>query len=155
MKAWFLGLQQRERAIVVGGAAAALVIVLWGFVLAPLRAETATLRTNVDTKQRLLVEVARLESSQPGAVASARQGAEQTLVVIVSNTATTYGLGQPRTRATGPSGIDVTLQNVPFDSLMAWLVALHETYGVDVETASFNSARAPGLVNGQVSLHRL
>jgi hypothetical protein len=32
---------------------------------------------------------------------------------------------------------------------------LHDRYGVDVETASFSSAREPGLVNGQLSLHRL
>ena len=39
--------------------------------------------------------------------------------------------------------------------VVAWLVALHGTYGIDVETASFSSAREPGLVNGQVSLRRL
>jgi type II secretory pathway component PulM len=109
----------------------------------------------VETKQRLLVEVAEVESTQPGSVGGGRQGAEQTLVVIVSNTAASYGLGEPRTRQNGPSGIDVTLQGVAFDSLAAWLVALHDGYGIDVETASFSSAREPGLVNGQLSLHRL
>jgi general secretion pathway protein M len=155
MKAWFFGLQPRERAIISVGAAAGVIIVLWGFVLTPLGTATAALRTSVETKQLLLVDVARLEASQPAGVTGSRQGSEQTLVVIVSNTAATYGLGQPRTRANGPSGIDVTLQNVPFDSLMTWLVALHDTYGVDVETANFSSARQAGLVNGQVSLHRL
>jgi type II secretory pathway component PulM len=155
MKVWFLGLKPRERAIVAVGAAAAVVIVLWGFLLSPLRTGATTLRTNVETKQRLLVDVARLEASQPSAAPGGRQGAEQTLFVIVNNTAATYGLGQPRTRANGPSGIDVTLQGVPFDALMTWLVALHDTYGVDVETASFSSAREPGLVNGQILLHRL
>jgi len=113
------------------------------------------LRTSVETKQRLLVEVAEVELRQPGGVVSNREGVDQTLVVIVSNTAATYGLGEPRTRQNGPSGIDVTLQGVAFDSLAAWLVALHDGYGIDVETASFSSAREPGLVNGQISLHRL
>jgi type II secretory pathway component PulM len=49
----------------------------------------------------------------------------------------------------------VTLQNVSFDSITAWLVTLHDTYGVDVQSASFSPAREPGIVNGQVSLRRL
>ncbi len=121
----------------------------------PLRAELTTLRAAVETKQRLLVDVARVEVAQPANVVSNRQGADQTLYVIIDNTAGPYGLGTPRTRANGPSGVDVTLQGVPFDALVAWLVTLHSTYGVEVETASFSNAREPGLVNGQVSLHRL
>ena len=49
----------------------------------------------------------------------------------------------------------MTFQGASFDALAAWLVALHGTYGVDVETASFSSAREPGLVNGQLLLRRL
>lgn len=155
MKAWFFGLQPRERWILGIGAAAGVAIVVWWLVLQPVMAEAELLRTSVETKQRLLVEVAEVELRQPGGVVSNREGVDQTLVVIVSNTAATYGLGEPRTRQNGPSGIDVTLQGVAFDSLAAWLVALHDGYGIDVETASFSSAREPGLVNGQISLHRL
>jgi type II secretory pathway component PulM len=155
MRAWFFGLQMRERWIVGVGAAAALAIMLWGFGVRPLRAEVVALRTAVQTKQQLLVDVARVEGTQPSSVAGGRLGADQTLVVIISNTAGSYGLGEPRTRANGPSGVDVTLQAASFDAVVAWLVALHDTYGVDVETASFSSAREPGLVNGQVSLRRL
>jgi general secretion pathway protein M len=155
MKAWFFGLQPRERGIVIAGAAAALAIVLWGFVVSPMRAEVARLRTSVDSKQRLLVDVARIEGEQPSMVAGNRQGADQPLYLIVSNTAGTYGLEPPRTRSNGPSGVDVSVQNASADALLAWLVALHATYGIDVETASFSSARAPGLVNGQLSLRRL
>jgi general secretion pathway protein M len=155
MKAWFYGLQMRERWIVILGAAIAVAIILFGFVVRPLRAELVTLRAAVDTKQRLLVDVARVEMAQPAGVASNRQGANQTLYVIIPTTASSYGLGNPRTRQNGPSGVDVTLQGVPFDAIVAWLVALHDTYGVDVENLSFTNAREPGLVNGQVSLHRL
>ena len=155
MKAWFFGLAERERWIVGVGATVAIAIVLWGFIVRPVRAEIVTLRTAVDTKQRLLVDVARVEVTQPGTVAGGRQGADRTLYVIIDDTASAYGLGQPRARANGPSGVDVTLQSVPFDALVVWLVALQGTYGIDVENASFTNAREPGLVNGQVSLHRL
>lgn len=155
MKAWFFGLQPRERMIVAAGGAVAVAIILWGFVVQPLRTEVARLRTSVDTKQRLLVDVTRVEGEMPAATAGARQGAGQTLVVIVDNTARSHGLDLPRTRANGPSGVDVSFQNARFDSLVAWLLVLHDSYGVDVDTASFSSAREPGLVNGQLSLRRL
>jgi general secretion pathway protein M len=155
MKAWFYGLQPRERWIVTVGALLAVVIIAWGFVVRPLRAEIATLRTSVDTKQQLLADVARIEGEQPSAVATGRQGADQTLSVIIDNTARGHGLNPTRTRANGPSGVDVSLQGASFDALAAWLLVLHGTYGIDVETASFSSAREPGLVNGQLSLHRL
>ena len=155
MKAWFFGLQTRERWIIGVGAAVAAAIILWGFAVRPLRAEVIALRSAVDTKQRLIVDVARIEVAQPASVVGNRQGADQALQVVITNTAATHGLGQPRTRADGPSSVDVTLQGVPFDAVMAWLVALHDTYGVDVESTSFSNAREPGLVNGQVSLHRL
>ena len=154
MKAWFYGLQPRERWIVAIGAATAVVIIAWGFIVSPLRAEIATLRTSVDTKQRLLIDVARIEGEQPSSVASNRQGAAQTLAVIIDDTARSHGLN-PRARANGPSGVDVSVQGASFDSLVGWLLVLHGTYGVDVETASFSAGREPGLVNGQLSLRRL
>jgi type II secretory pathway component PulM len=154
MKTWFFGLQPRERWMVTVGAVAAVVIIVWGFVVAPLRAESARLRGSVDAKQRLLIDIARIEGEQPFSVESNRQGADQTLALLVENTARSHGLNPPRTRANGPSGVDVTIQSAPFDALAAWLVVLHGTYGVDVETASFTSAREPGLVNGQLLLRR-
>lgn len=155
MKAWFFGLQPRERRIVVIGVVVAAAIVLWGAVLKPLGDSTAELRTSVEFKQRLLADVARVEGAAPGAVVANLQGTQQPLFVVIDATATAHGLGQPRTRQNGPSGIDVTLQGASFDSLVAWLVTLRGTYGVDVETASFNTTREPGLVNGQISLRRL
>jgi general secretion pathway protein M len=154
MKAWLLGLQARERWIVIGGAVAALVIVLWGVVLRPLGGMTADLRESVEIKQRLLVDVARVEGLRPGLATGNLQGRDQALFVVVDNTAPAHGLGNPRTRANGPSGIDVILQDASFDSLVAWLVTLRGSYGVEVETAQFLTAREPGLVNGQVTLRR-
>lgn len=155
MKAWFFGLQMRERWIVIIGAAAAVVIVVWGFILTPLNGEIERLRASVDTKQRLLIDVARIAGENPFSVATNRQGNDQTLMVIVGNTAGTHGINPTRTTANGPSGVNVSIQNASFDALAAWLVTLHQTYGIDVESASFGSAREPGLINGQLTLRRL
>jgi general secretion pathway protein M len=155
MKAWFYGLQPRERWIVAIGGVAAIVIIAWGFVVRPLRAELATLTTSVDTKQRLLIDIARIESEQPSTVISNQQGQQQTLVGIIDATARSHGLSPPRTTANGPSGVNVSIQSASADTLLAWLIVLHGTYGIDVESASFAGAREPGLVNGQLSLRRL
>jgi type II secretory pathway component PulM len=155
LKELFFGLQQRERWIVAVGAAAAVVIIVWGFVVSPMRAEAARLRTSVDTKQRLLVDVQRLEAEQPSpGGGNGRKGADQTLVVIIDDTARSHGLGSPRTTQNGPSGINVTIQSASFDSLVQWLIVLHGTYGIDVETGQLAKAREPGLVNGQLLLRR-
>lgn len=155
MKAWFFGLQTRERWLVGIGAAAAAAIVLWGFILMPLNDEIARLRTSVETKQRLLIDVARIEGQNPSAVVTNRQGSNQTLMVIVENTAGNHGFSPTRTTANGPSGVNVSIQDAPFDALSAWIVTLHTSYGIEVESASFLPTREPGLVNGQLTLRRL
>jgi general secretion pathway protein M len=157
MKAWFYGLQPRERWILGVGLVATVLIVFWAFVLKPLQRQSQSLQTAVESKQRLLVDLAQLEGAQtplsPGG--SGVQGREQTLVVVIDTTAQQHGIALSRTRPNGPSGIDVTFQGASFDVLVAWLMTLHGTYAVDVESASFTSARIQGLVNGQLSLQRL
>jgi type II secretory pathway component PulM len=150
---WYFGLQERERWIVSVGFLAAVVIVVW-WSMTRVGSEMERLRTAVDTKQRLLIDVARVEATQAPGVVNNPQTSNKPLSVLVSDTAPTFGLVEPRTRMNGPNGIDVTVQNASFDALAAWLVALHNTYGVDVETASFSPARAPGLVNGNLLLRR-
>jgi general secretion pathway protein M len=154
MRAWFDNLQPRERWILLAGIVVAIGVVLWAGVLRPLRAQSAVLQVAVDSKQRLLLDLGRL-----GTASTARtpgtQGADQTLVVVVDSTAQAHGLRITRSRPNGPSGVEVTLQAVPFDVLVAWLMTLHGTYAVDVESAQLSTARQQGLVNGQVSLHRL
>ena len=122
----------------------------------PLGNEIERLRASVDTKQRLLIDVARIEGQGgPSSVVTNRQGSNQTLMVIVNNTAGSHGLSGPRTTANGPSSVTVSLQNASFDALSAWLITLHDSYGIDVEQASFAPAREPGLVTGQLQLRRL
>jgi general secretion pathway protein M len=153
MRAWFDGLAPRERWILIGGIIAA-VIILWWLALRPLQTGSASLRTAVESKQRLLLDLARLERVAPGGP-STRSAPQTTLVVLVDTTAKQHGLQLARSRPNGPSGVDVTFQGVPFDVLVAWLMTLHGSYAVDVESASLSPGREQGLVNGQLSLHRL
>lgn len=154
MKEWFANLQPRERLIVVGGAVMATIIVLWMFVLDPLRTQSADLREAVTDKRQLLVDLGRVEGAQASAVPAGNNGAQQTLVVLVNSTAQQHGLNVPRTRPDGTDGINVTLQNASFDSLVTWLIALETTHSVTVESASISGSREQGLVNGTLFLRR-
>jgi general secretion pathway protein M len=154
MKAWFFGLQPRERWIVGIGAAVAVLIVLWGLVVSPLLGQASRLRASVDTKERLLIDVRRVAAEQPGSP-NGRRDDDKTLTVVIDETARSHGLSSPRTRANGGNGVDVTLQSASFDAVVAWLAALHDSYGIDVETATLVPAREPGIVNGSLLLRRL
>ena len=154
MRAWFDSLQRRERWILIAGVVVVIGVVLWAGVLRPLRAQSTALQAAVESKQRLLLDLARVGASSQ-ARPTGTQSPDQTLVVVVDSTAQTHGLRIARSRPNGPSGVEVTLQAVPFDVLVAWLMTLHGTYAVDVESAQLSTARQQGLVNGQVSLHRL
>lgn len=153
MRAWFYSLQPRERWILLAGVVVAVAIGLWAGVWRPLQAQSASLAASVASKQRLLVDLGRVGAAPTRAPGGGQN--QQTLVVLVDSTAQAHGLRITRSRPNGPSGVDVTLQAVPFDTLMSWLVTLHGKYSVEVESAQLTTARQQGLVNGQVSLHRL
>lgn len=149
--------EPRERFILGVGAVLVPIILAWWLIWLPLVQATARLDTRVATNSRLLTDVrlaATTEaSSSPGA---ARGSSTQSLVVLVDRTAQSYGLAGSlvRTRPDGANGINVTLQNASFDSLLEWVVMLEREHGVSVENASINATRETGLVNGQLFLRR-
>lgn len=152
MRTWFMGLQPRERTILLSGVVIAVALVLWG-VLHRLDRAAASLRDTVATQQQLLVDLARLQGGGANTPSSVRSN-EPTLVTLITTTASAKGLTFPRTRPDGADAINVSFQNASFDSLLGWLVMLETQRGISVETASFSSAREPGLVSGQIFLRR-
>jgi general secretion pathway protein M len=157
MREWFMSREPRERVVLGLGVLAAAVIVFWGLVWLPLARSSTALRASVAQKSRLLVDLERAAALAPsGAGASTAQGAGQSMVGLVDSTSKQHGVARAftRTRLDGADGINVTFQDASFDALLGWIVALRSSYGVDVESASFNGARTPGLVSGQVLLRR-
>lgn len=154
MKEWFEGLEARERMILSVGFAAALIIVLWGFVWLPLTNGTGDLHEAIAEKRALLVDIQRAEALPAAASRAAPVGDGRSLVVLVDQTAGSMGLRFSRTRPDGPNAINVSFTAAPFDTLVSWLVTLERDHGITVESASFNSTRERGLVSGQLSLRR-
>ena len=156
MRAWFDSLQPRERAIVSIGAIAAAVIVFWGYVWTPLQNGRADLQTSVAEKKQLLTSLYRSSSLSVDSLDSSAAEPQQSLVLLIAQTAQGAGLSNAITssRPDGPNNINVTVQNVPFDLLVNWLVALQQNYGVSVQGASINNTRQIGQVSGQLALSR-
>lgn len=158
MRAWLQQLAPRERLVLGSGAAAAAVIVLWGFVWMPLTSGTSELEAAVERKRALVAALRRAAALEGDATAEAAstRGAARSLVVLVDETAQSRGLASnfTATRPDGRDAINVSFQTAAFDVIVDWLLALERDYGVRVESASFNSAGERGLVTGQLLLRR-
>ncbi len=157
MREWLDNLQPRERIILLAGAVAAAIIVVWGLIWSPLSAANSNLSLAVAEKQRLEVALQRT-AALPGRSATPTAGAAQgtSLLVLVERTQQAHGLGGAftQTRPDGPDGINVTFQNASFDSMLSWLVMLQAEHGVSIESATFSSTRQAGLVSGRLFLRR-
>lgn len=156
MKAWFESLAQRERNIVVAGGAIAVLIIAWTFVWTPLRDGAQELDGSVSEKHQLLANLRRVESlGGPGGTGTS-VAPTQSLVLLVDQTHRAHGLAGTlsRNQPDGSDGIRVTFQSASFDELVSWLGALRQSYGVLVESASFDGTNQQGIVSATLVLRR-
>ncbi len=161
MKAWFAGLNDRERLMVLIGTALVAYAIVHFTVIAPLWGGSARLAAELPERQSLLAELkaaeGELSGRRPGG--EGRQpveGAGQSLVVIIDRTSREAGLGGSlrRNQPTPDQGLRVGFEGAPFEALVPWLAQLQTRYGIGVESASFDTAAAPGLVNATLVLER-
>jgi general secretion pathway protein M len=151
---WFAGLSQREKYLVLGGAALAVAIVLFGLLL-PLERHVSQLQDRVRTKQ---ADAAWMQSVAPQIRTlrenAARSGGGGSLVVVVDRVAHETGIArsiagsQPATDGT----LSVRLEQVPFDSMVNWAAVLVQQHRVRVVSANIESSAAVGLVSATVVL---
>ncbi len=159
LKAWFYGLQPRERAIISGGAILVVLTALYLFVFAPFYAALAAREASVTRKKADLAwmrsvvgEMQVLGANQPMVAAPTNES----LVVLVDRTAREAGLSSALTGQTpnGDTGIRVRLESAAFDRTMQWLGMLELSHGVSIESATFDRTQTPGVVNANLVLNR-
>ncbi len=155
MRAWYSGLEERERRFVLFGGVAAVVALIVGVVL-PLNAKVAATHARIETKQD---DLAFIQSAVPQlGGASAAGGAQvpgEQLVVFIDSSARESGLGKSLVSSEPTAdrkGLRIRLDKVPFDGLVAWLARLSQNHGISVETADIESAGEVGLVNAGLVL---
>ena len=158
MRAWFENLNPRERLIVSVGGTLAAMLVAWAYLWNPLVTGSSELAGAVADKQLLLIDLQRAAAfSESASVTTPARESAESLVVLVANTADSVDLSDSfsQTRPDGANSINVSFRDAPFDILVAWLVLLDSTYGVAVESATFNGTNESGIVSGQLFLTRI
>lgn len=152
LKAWYAGLQERERRIVGIGAVVLAALILFGGILLPLEsAVSAAVRTKQTRAEDLAWMRVNAPEVQAGA-ATAMADTGEAPVVLVDRLGREAGLGNAL-RGTQPSGtgVRVQLEAAPFDTLVTWLATLDEHYGLGVESISVDRATRPGVVNANIT----
>ena len=159
MKDWFLGLEKRERLFVLVGAAAGVVVVIWGLLLNPLYSASTATANSIDSKRNTLafLRVAAAEIAASGDAPADRPDLSgQSLVVVVDRSARQAGLGTALTRnqPVGDDGIRVRLDDASFDAVARWLATLNAGSGLAIDSASFDRTPAEGRVNASIVLRQ-
>jgi general secretion pathway protein M len=150
---WFAALAEREQRI-VQLAAVLVPVVLVVAVLLPLDRSVAQAHERLTKKRNDLVW---MQGVAPELAASPQppSAAGESLIVIVDRSARESGLSGALagSEPAGPGGLSLRLQKAPFDTLIAWLARLAQQNGIRVDSATIDSAGAPGLVNAALVLH--
>ncbi|BCO31810.1 hypothetical protein TspCOW1_19130 [Thiohalobacter sp. COW1] len=159
MKAWFLSLAPRERAIVAAGAAVLLLLVLWLWLWEPLAQRVEELEQGVAVQeedlawmQQAAAEITQLRRSGGAGGAGGLQG--RSLLTVVDQATRTAGLntGLKRIEPEGQARVRVQFEQIAFDDFMRWLDGLQRQYGVFTQTITIEREEAPGRVNIRLTL---
>ena len=140
-----------RRTLLIGGVVAAVLFVL--AVILPLDRSVSRLHERVTQKQADLVWM-RHAAPEIAAAGPVRNTSGESLIVVVDQSARESGLGNSLagSQPSGPGSLSVQLQKAPFDSLVGWLARLSQQNGVQIESATIDSAGAPGTVNASLVL---
>ena len=76
----------------------------------------------------------------------------QSLLVLVDSSARESGLTITGSDPAGPGALNIRLQKVSFNTLIAWVGRLSQTNGIRVDNASIESSGTPGQVNASFVL---
>jgi len=146
-------LSPRDRRTLLVGIVIGAIVVVLGVIL-PLDHSVKRLRGQVARKQSDLVWMrnAAPEIAAAGPVRSNTSG--ESLIVIVDQSARESGLGNSLagSQPSGPGELSVQLEKAPFDNLVGWLARLSQQNGVQIESATIDTAGAPGTVNATLVL---
>lgn len=144
-----------ERRLAMAGGAVLGVTLLYVLLWLPVQKELTRLRVSVPEERAQLQRMrTQAASIKPLRARSGAKPAAGTLLSAVEQSASARGLRAFVTRleAEGSTGVQLTLDAVPFNSLISWLSDLQDSHSVLVENASLDAHTAPGTVNAKLKL---
>lgn len=147
-------MNERERRMVMFGGIAAVALILLGIVL-PLDRSVWSAQDRIGKKQADLawMQTVSPELSAAGPAVS-KPATQESLIVVVDRAAREAGLGKSLTSSepSGPGGLRVRLEKAQFGIVVGWLARLSEQHGIQVESATMDTAGEPGTVNAGLVL---
>ena len=148
----FDALSDRERRLVLFGGIAAAVLLLLAVVL-PIERGVSRSAANVTRKQS---DLGWIQQMAPALAAAPRPtpGNAESLIVLIDRSARDAGLAQSLTgsQPSGNGAMRTQFEKAEFSRLVEWIAMLAQQYGVQAESAQFDTGGAPGIVNAVVVL---
>lgn len=150
MMAGFHSLTTREKVMILTVLPLALLVALWYFAWKPLSATRIELMNDIATYQ-LVADTAALSD-----VAQARPRPVNTTPIAtrITDAAAAAGLPLRRIEPEG-TGMRISVDDVPFATVVLWLADLEAAHGVTVIAAEINRRPEPGIVSARLLLEAL
>jgi general secretion pathway protein M len=147
-------LEPRDRRILLFGAIAAVLLIIVATVL-PLQRRVTAVEQRVERKRDDLQWLRSMTPQLAGLQGNAPPPLSESLVVLVDRTARESGLAKSLVGSlpSGDGGLNVRLDQMPFDTLVGWLSQLRERYGVRVDSATIDAGKGSGNVTATLVLH--
>ncbi|MHB8455423.1 MAG: type II secretion system protein GspM [Acidiferrobacterales bacterium] len=149
-------LEARERLALSIAASALAVFLFYVLLWSPMEHDLKRLRVEVpqDRARLTVMRAQALQLAQLRASGAATHTSGGAILATLEQSAASHGLKQALTRMEpdGATGARLTLENVPFNSLVTWLNELRTNSGVRIESASIDAQTSPGMVNVRLQL---
>lgn len=152
---YWRGLSARERTILAGGSLAAVLLLAYALVWAPLQRELGRLRVEVPKEYQQLrwmqAQTSRLKILREAAPAALQKNG---ILSFVEQSAQAYNIRQfiKRVDPDSANSVRLAVDGVPFNSLVDWLANLQKQGGVRIENASLEPEPTAGIVNARLLL---
>jgi general secretion pathway protein M len=157
MKDWFLGLEQRERNLVAGGAILLLLLLLYSMIWEPIASGYRELGDSVQQQQETLAwmqqAALQIKALQGNGSGSAGGLGGRSLLAVVDQSARSGGLGNAikRIEPDGSKGVKVWLEGAAFDPMILWLGKLMKSFRIEPSMITLEPIGG-GRVNARLTL---
>ena len=148
MTAWFTRLTLRERVLLALVGPLALLVGLYQFAWLPLQDARADRLSEIAAYRQITAAAAR-RAADPAPVAAPAPA--DPIATRVTQSAEAAGLQLRRLEPDG-AGLRVTLDDVPFGTVMLWLADMQASFAVRVAAIEMDRRPAPGTVSTRLLL---
>jgi len=151
----WIGLNASERRLLAMGGALLVIVLLFVMLWLPLEKDLARLRVSVPQDRTQLEHMRALaDAVRPMRAKLRTRSAGATPLSAVDAMLTAQNLRSAVTHleADGGNGVRLTLEGVPFNTLVSLLTELQDTQQLVVDSATLDAQTKPGLVNANLRL---